>query len=824
MLVEDYVGLAQLRSAVLDEGNWVLVTQGLLELGIPNEVVKLLTEIDPDAEMVEARARVDTALREISSNDFVAPVLASRAGADSLVDARASFLDVESLIGERSDQLFLDLISSAGDIGGAGELIAELRVLEAATDARAAVAAQLTTYFSAQFPAPGTPSGTRLLAGQQALYERSMETLNRVAKPTSAAAAAARRAEASAPVREFRDSIERLIESAGITEGINSDFSAAAIMANPDAVVAGFTAGLASTNVHLDLVDGSAADAEATSILLADGASGEARRALAMLATLTLATMLFAGVVGHQIVSPLRRLSQRADELRLTGELSTERPRGAREVRALGTAINEASAHLALAERQARALAHGQLDHSALAERAPGELGRSLQNAVQTLASSLDDREKFRRQLVHEATHDGLTSLPNRKSSIEQLRKAQARVRRTSSALAVMFIDLDGFKAINDTHGHSAGDMVLQTIAQRLAASVRDGDHVGRRGGDEFIVIAEPVADVAEAVRIAERIGSEVRKPILIAEQHVQVSCCIGLAIINDDSNLTADEFIHDADLAVYKAKSLGAGRIEICDAALKAETLRTTELDRAIRNAIKHDELVVHYQPIVEQSTGTTISYEALVRWERPGVGLVPPADFIPFAERSDVIVDIDRWVIDHVVAQLSSAVDDSRDVPVSVNVSAHHFARPECVENILRPLRRYGVDPSQLIIEVTETALLIDIAETAAKLELLRSTGIRIALDDFGTGYTSLAYLRELPVDIIKIDRSFVLDHSAHAFVKLIIDTGHLIGADITAEGIETEGQARTLTELGCDSLQGYHFGRPAPRHVNDRQALRG
>jgi diguanylate cyclase (GGDEF)-like protein len=491
--------------------------------------------------------------------------------------------------------------------------------------------------------------------------------------------------------------------------------------------------------------------------------------------------------------------------------------RGPREVRQVARAIDEAAAHIALAERQAHALAEGDLDHSALTESAPGHLGSSLQHAVRTLAQSMDEREEYRRRLAHEAAHDGLTALSNRNSSLGHLGQALERTRRNSASLAVMFVDLDGFKEINDTHGHLVGDAVLSEVAARLTASVREGDHVGRLGGDEFIIVAEPVAGVRESMAIASRVRDAISAPMQIGDLRIESDSSIGVAIAPHDSDLTPDEFLRDADLAVYKAKSLGTGCVELCDLALKKEALDGLELERALRQAILSNEFVLHYQPIVGRDQCEVLGMEALVRWDRPGHSLVAPTDFIPFAERSELIIDIDAWVIKQVAHRLSlwSTNDVMRDVPIAVNVSARHFAAERFVANILNPLRKHQVDPSRLIVEVTESALLSDLSLAAKKLQALRDAGITIALDDFGTGYTSLAYLRALPVDIIKIDRSFIADVEDESFVKLIIETGHLIGATITAEGVETEEQARRLLRLGCDRFQGYHFGKPRPIH---------
>jgi diguanylate cyclase (GGDEF)-like protein len=378
-----------------------------------------------------------------------------------------------------------------------------------------------------------------------------------------------------------------------------------------------------------------------------------------------------------------------------------------------------------------------------------------------------------------------------------------------------MFLDLDGFKEINDRLGHQAGDIVLETTAHRLVSAVREGDHVGRLGGDEFIVIAEPVDGVAEAMELAERLLDIVSQPLLVRGTSVSVDACIGVALAHE-TDLTADELLRDADLAVYEAKTLGRGRVELCDDDLRVQMTRQADLESALSKAIANDELTVHYQPTVHPQTAAILAIEALVRWQRPGHGLLLPVDFIPLAERSNLIIEIDRWVAEEVARQIESWEREDNElasVPIAVNVAGRHLGADTLVADILEPLHRHHVDPARLIIEVTERALFSDLAEVVPKLNELRSKGVKVAIDDFGTGYTSLAHLRTLPVDILKIDHCFTSDGTAGPLVKLIIDTGHLLGAEITAEGVETSEQAEFLTRLGSDGLQGYLFGHPCP-----------
>ena len=378
-----------------------------------------------------------------------------------------------------------------------------------------------------------------------------------------------------------------------------------------------------------------------------------------------------------------------------------------------------------------------------------------------------------------------------------------------------MFIDLDGFKHVNDSVGHAAGDTVLTTVSSRLTNAVRDGDHVGRLGGDEFVVVAEPIVGVAEAVQLAQRLINAIGEPIAAEGTSVLVTASIGVAISDGTSDLTADELLRDSDLAVYKAKDTGRGRLELCDEDLRADLKTRTDIERELKEAVYSDQLTLYYQPIIDCVTRHLVTVEALIGWNHSDRGVVLPDDFIPLAERSDLIIQIDRWVLERVTRQLRDWSSDAElsGTPVAINVSARHLESDQFVSDILDPLAAHGVDPSLVILEVTETTLLHDLQRAAAKLQELRDHGMQIAVDDFGTGYTSLAHLKTLPVDILKIDRSFTTDAGASSLVRLIIDTGHLLGARVTAEGIENSEQADTMAGMGTDELQGYLYGRPAP-----------
>lgn len=544
------------------------------------------------------------------------------------------------------------------------------------------------------------------------------------------------------------------------------------------------------------------------------------------LAEIVGSVVLFLGAIAALAVlvaRPVREMGETARRL-ANGQLGARlKERGPKELRDGARSLNDALSSLQIAEAQAVALAEERLDDPILRHSAPGELGASLQAAVSRLTSSLTERDDFQRRLAFEAGHDGLTKLPNRKSILSKLEEGLARASRGGTSIALLFVDLDGFKAINDAYGHYAGDMVLRTVSHRLVDALRTNDSVGRLGGDEFVIVAEHVHDVEEATALSQRILDVVRQPITFEGVTFSPSASLGVAL--SEPQLTADELLRDADLAGYRAKSKGKGRFQICDEQLREELNEQTSLEHAIRQALEQDEFVLHFQQCVDAETKRSSSFEALIRWERPGHGLVFPDSFIPVAERSDLVLDIDRWVLRQAAKQLATWRNDLLLGPlgVAVNISSRHLGSGTLFSDVQNALTASDIDPKKLVLEITETSILADLPAAAKELKALRKTGITIALDDFGTGYMSLAHLRGLPIDIIKVDRSFVaaMDSTEdHSLVQLIIDTGHLLGASITAEGVETKAQADTLTQMGSDNLQGYFFSKPADNRAIEDQ----
>lgn len=444
--------------------------------------------------------------------------------------------------------------------------------------------------------------------------------------------------------------------------------------------------------------------------------------------------------------------------------------------------------------------------------------------AIEQIAAAHEALEVLQDELSVQATHDPLTGLANRVQSMRLLAGALGRARRKGSTVGLLFIDLDGFKEVNDTHGHRSGDEVLRQAARRMEQVTRDGDFLGRLGGDEFVIGIEDAEDETSAVTLANRLVAVMARPIQVTEDlSVQIGASVGVAL-GRGGETDVETLLHEADLAVYQAKAAGRGRSEVFSGTARAALKVHNDVERALVRALAEDELVLHYQPIFHLPTGQIECYEALVRWERPGVGLLPPSEFLPVAETSDLICDLDAWVLRAAVAQLSAwnlARGDTA-MQVAVNISGRHISQHRILDDVAATLRSSDILPPQLVIEVTETALM-DGSLAAANLEALRAMGIVVSLDDFGTGYQSSTQLWRLPVDVVKIDREFVdaSTPSARTLLELMVRAAHAFGARVVAEGVEREDQLDLLRELGCEFVQGFGLGYPAPADQLDELA---
>ncbi|MEO1065508.1 MAG: EAL domain-containing protein [Actinomycetota bacterium] len=783
---------------------------GLRAQGIDPGLVAALTGIDVPEEYDVGRARVDELVAAHDLTDLAAVLAEVRAtdGADQ-VELNDVYREIRTELADDVADRLRALFVDAGSTDRGGDLVVAMRDLERASWARMATTEMVQSVYGVLFNPGESDARVEALVADVAVRAERLEDLAEVADHNEDAVVLIRELR-TAPELDLGPEVERIRADSGLV--IDPDELE---LEDLQRIARIGTIAHDLGEMHDLLVELSRQDVSSASADLIASARGDVERTTWAAGALVVASLVVVVGAASAIARPAKRLGAAAQAIRdgAPGEVAIG-DGGPRELARAGGALDEAAHSLVLVERQARALAAGNLDHPDLAEPAPGAIGASLQAAVDTLATSLRDREAFRRRVTHEATHDGLTGLPNRTACVSQLQQALARTRRADRELAVLVVDIDGFKAVNDQHGHQLGDRTLRTIAERLAAVVRDGDHIGRLGGNEFLITAEPIDDVDDAVALAERVRSAISAEMAVAEPPLRLTATVGIGLCADH-DLEAEELLHDADLAVFTTKQHGGDGVAICDADLRERLDRQADLDRAIRVAIAEDELELHYQPIVDAASGRVAALEALIRWERPGHGRVSPGDFIPFAERSDLIISLDRWVLDAAARQRRAWDDEGAlvGVPVSVNVSGRHLAHPDFVEDVLSASRRHGVRLEDLIVEVTETAVLDDPVDAASRLQQLRAAGAAIAIDDFGTGYTSIGHLRHLPVDVLKIDRSFVEDDDAASLVRLIIEVAHVLGATTTAEGVETSDQADRLTGQGADKLQGFLFSRPVP-----------
>ncbi|MFF5081361.1 putative bifunctional diguanylate cyclase/phosphodiesterase [Actinoplanes sp. NPDC000266] len=433
----------------------------------------------------------------------------------------------------------------------------------------------------------------------------------------------------------------------------------------------------------------------------------------------------------------------------------------------------------------------------------------------------ISERKELQDQLVHEAYHDALTQLANRALFRERVSDALHH-RAEGGEVTVLFLDLDGFKEVNDSLGHLAGDQLLVQVADRLRSSVRSADIVARFGGDEFavLIITAPGGDADEAEQVAQRIIDALDTPFGGESRDIHVQASIGLASADmlGDAKDGAEQLMRNADLAMYKAKSAGGSGYATYDPEMLSGLVARLELEADLRLALERHQLHLHYQPTINLATGEVIGFEALARWEHPTRGLIPPAEFIPIAEATGLIVPLGRWVLREACRQaVAWSAEGGRPVKMAVNVSVRQFDRTDLVEVVAGILAETGMPADQLCLEMTESVLMTDTDDNLEQLVRLKALGVTLAIDDFGTGYSSLAYLRRFPVDTLKIDRSFVERLGAltddTALADTIVQLGKSLGMDTVAEGIEEFVQLEALREMGCHFAQGYYFSRPVP-----------
>jgi diguanylate cyclase (GGDEF)-like protein len=450
-----------------------------------------------------------------------------------------------------------------------------------------------------------------------------------------------------------------------------------------------------------------------------------------------------------------------------------------------------------------------------------------LQAFAEHASLALTDARNFE-DAVHQAFHDSLTGLPNRALFLDRLEHAHARSRRSGSPIAVLFMDLDAFKNVNDSLGHAAGDELLVLVSGRLRRWLRPSDTAARFGGDEFAVLLEDLEGPMAATVVADRILESLREPFAIQGQEVRVDASVGIAT---SSTPGSDDLLRNADLAMYRAKGLGKGRHQMFEPGMHVAVLERLELEVDLQRALERGEMALHYQPIVELGSGHIVGLEGLVRWHHPTRGLIQPDGFIPLAEETGQIHRLGQWVLERAARDAvvwNSGVRADDPVMVGVNLSGRQLQEPTLVSQIIAVLADTGLHPEQLVFEITETVLMHDLEGTVLRLQELRRLGVRLSVDDFGTGYSSLQYLRRFPLDSLKIAKSFVDGVGGPsqdaAVARAIIELGTSFQLRVVAEGIERAEQRSQLLELGCGHGQGFLFARPAAADQVERMLQAG
>ena len=437
--------------------------------------------------------------------------------------------------------------------------------------------------------------------------------------------------------------------------------------------------------------------------------------------------------------------------------------------------------------------------------------------AYEGFVEDITERRRYRSQIEHQASFDALTGLANRRLLNDRLTQAIARSGRTGEGVAVAFIDLDNFKLINDSFGHEVGDKLLQEMARRLTACVRQTDTVARLGGDEFLLLLTRFGADDDLSRTLQRVQSAVAEPWLHGRREFQITSSCGVALFPEDGS-TADTLLRNADAAMYRAKSNGRSNLQFFTAELSRDMLARVGIEHRLRYALARKQFELHYQPRMDVASGRMVAAEALLRWRLPRQGMIAPGRFIEIAEETGLIVPIGRWALNTACQQAQAwRMQGMSPMVISVNVSPRQFRHDDIVKTISKALTDTGLPAQCLQVELTEGLAMHDAEHHIAMLHDIKALGVQIAVDDFGTGYSSLSYLKRFPIDQLKVDRSFVsglpADQNDAAIVRAIVTLGHQLGLRVVAEGVETEAQNALLRSIGCDEMQGYLFGRPMP-----------
>jgi diguanylate cyclase (GGDEF)-like protein len=804
-LLEIRDGLHSLQSAAAFDIRYT-------ELGITREVATTFIGFDWATQIGPARASISAAIASLGADSPV--------GADAF---RAFNTSVDSAVITQSDALdqlvkYIALTGAAmtttlNRLEGAAHrapMLVALKSLRAASTLVDSATPQVIDLSAVWYPSPSeTPETSSALvrfATDSANYAEAESQLRELGE--ASIIAGLDQLESDPQVRAFEQSVANTLNGQdGYGDGA----------VPPTEVIAATFRGYAARDLLLDGLIGSAATTvrdEARQLATAE------ERSLVLWALGSLGMALVSvGIalwLARSISRPLKDLASYAhkvNEGKLDAEPSSRRNHGPRETQMAFATFTELVANLQLLDAKANALAHCDFDDPVLQEPLPGRLGRSLESSVALLSGSIVERDQLQTRLAYQATHDSLTRIGNRPAAIAAIEVAMQRADRTGATIAVLFIDLNDFKAVNDSYGHRVGDEVLRYVATRLTLDLRRGDFLARLGGDEFVVVADGIDGVAEATDLARRIIDTLTRPIEFDGMFIRIGASVGVALALDGPEDPL-RLLARADAAMYRAKLHETSAIELFDADLQREMVEREDVESALSMALADPTgggLELQYQPVLDAGSGVLVGVEALIRWNRPGHGLQQPDAFIPVAEATSLIIDLDCWVLNEATRQLVawSTTQELADIPVAVNISGRHLLSRQLPGHIREALDRTGIAARRLSIEITETVLLSDLVSAAAQLDEIRALGVKVAIDDFGTGYTSLAHLQQLPIDTLKIDRSFISQLDAHrgnSLVRMVTDLGHAIDVNIVAEGVETSGELTALQVIGADCVQGW------------------
>jgi diguanylate cyclase (GGDEF)-like protein len=813
--VERIARLGAVRSALFQERVPSDSATTLRRLGISLANANFLFKTSVEEQLITTRRATDDAVTVLNEPAVVsiADIAAVRALADHPTETFSpgeSFLPVEQRLDGAIGTTLAHAQTRLPLVKGVNEVGEALRATQRTIEIIDATLTQMTA-LARSFLQPGNDTGTTwTIATARAENVVAQGELERVTM--SEIADAWRAVRDSDTARAFRETfdrmargdVDRLADGAAAVERMNGTTTNA----------------LEYEHQLFRLMDTTIGAARRASADVAADAAVDLRQSLLLPVPLVLIALAVSLVVARSISRPMSRLADHAARIG-AGDLTVEplRPEGPRELAVAFDAVNDLVANLKLLDAKSQALADLDFDAPVLAEPLPGRLGAALERSVTVVSGSIDERDQLQDRLLQQASQDALTGVLNRAAAADDLEQALARARRSGNGVAVLHLDLDDFKRVNDTYGQAAGDQVLFKSAHRLQQVAGGGALIARIGGDEFLVVVEGVTDAGDIDELARRLRDALRQPVDGNGALVSIGVTIGIAFTWGGTD-SAHDVLAWAELAVHRAKNRSAGSIEIYDESLQAHLRELAEIEDALTAALPRDELFLQYQPVIDLATGRMSSVEALVRWQRPDHGMQPPDSFIPVAERSDLIVALDNWVMTRAARQMTEWADrtDLVDIQVAINVSGRHLLSQTLYDHVVELLDTTGIAPQRLVVEITETVLVNDLVAAAAQLEAVRGLGVRIALDDFGTGYTSITHLRQLPIDIIKIDRSFVqrlASEKDRTLLAMITDLGHHLGLTITAEGVETEEQYELLRQLGCDRAQGYLMSRPLPAH---------